>query len=326
MKLSDFTSPFGRNRRGKAAEPENDLGFGTSITTSGERLINPDGSFNIVRRGVSNWRPYQDLVEMSWPRFFGVVGAFYILVNAFFGLVLVAIGVDALSGVSKTGSLAHDFAAAFFFSVQTFTTVGYGAMSPVSAWGNIISAGVALVGLMSFALATGLLFARFSKPKSSILFSDKAVVRPYRVTPYLSFQFQIVNERNNKLINVSARLTMSWVENLNGDKIRRYAGLELERSQVFLFPLNWVIVHVINKDSPLWGKTEQEVRDMQPEFLALIQAYDDTFAQEVHANGSYTNEEIFWRRKFERMYYPEGTRTVLELSRLHLVAPMEEEE
>ncbi|MCB0568172.1 MAG: transporter [Phaeodactylibacter sp.] len=325
MKLSDITSSLGRSRRGKQSEKDNDLGFGTNITTYGERLINPDGSFNIVRRGVSNWRPYQDLVEMSWLRFFGVIVAFYILVNSFFALLFVAAGVDSLSGVNPGGSLGRDFASAFFFSVQTFTTVGYGAMSPNGVWANIVASVVALVGLMSFALATGLFFARFSRPKASILFSDKAVIRPYKDTPYLSFQFQIVNERNNKLINVSARLTVSWVENLDGVKTRRFANLELERDQVLLFPLNWVVVHVINKESPLWGRAEQEIKDMQPEFLALIQAYDDTFAQEVHANGSYTSREIHWNRRFERMYYPQGVYTVLELGRLHDVAELEEE-
>ncbi|MCB0588997.1 MAG: transporter [Phaeodactylibacter sp.] len=327
MRISGLKNPFNRNE-GESRKPnENDLGFGTSITTSGQRLINRDGSFNIVRRGLAAWRPYQSLVEISWGHFLGVVVLFYIATNALFAALFVAIGVDTLSGVQVSGTMAGDFAAAFFFSIQTFTTVGYGAMSPVSPAANVVASLDALVGLMSFALATGLLFARFSKPVASILFSRHAVIRPYRDTPYQSFQFQIVNRRNNRLINLNAKLTMSWVETVNGEKVRRYALLELEREQVFLFPLNWVVVHIIDKDSPLWAKSEEEVRAMEPEFIILIQGYDETFAQDVHANSSYTCDEVFWNKRFERMYYPgEHGRTVLELERVHNLVPLEEEE
>lgn len=324
MKLSDITSPFNRNKNG---QKENDLGFGTGMTTSGQRLINRDGSFNIIRRGLVAWRPYQSLVEMPWAQFLAVVTLFYIVTNALFAAAFVFIGVESLSGVQASLTVWGDFASAFFFSVQTFTTVGYGAISPMSPGANLVASVVALVGLLSFALATGLLFARFSQPKASIFFSDKAVIRPYKDTPYNSFQFQIVNRRNNRLINLLAKVTMSWVENLNGGKARRFAPLELEREQIFLFPLNWVIVHIINKDSPLWGKTEEEIRTMEPEFIILIQGYDETFAQDVHANCSYTCDEIFWNRRFERMYYPgRNGQTVLELERVHHIVPLEEEE
>lgn len=324
MKLSDLPNPFNRNQRESS---ENDLGFGTSMTTSGQRLINRDGSFNILRRGMVAWRPYQSLVEMPWTHFLVVVAVFYVVINAVFATAFVLIGVEALTGVQDSNSVAEDFVSAFFFSTQTFTTVGYGAISPASPAANIVAAFDALVGLLSFALATGLLFARFSQPKASILFSDKAVIRPYKETPYNSFQFQIVNRRNNRLINLQAKVSLSWVENLNGGKVRRFAFLELERSQVFLFPLNWVIVHIIDKDSPLWSKTEDEIRDMEPEFIVLIQAYDETFAQDVHANRSYTCEEIFWNRRFERMYFPgKNGQTVLELERVHHIVPLEEEE
>ncbi|MCB9048266.1 MAG: transporter [Lewinellaceae bacterium] len=327
MKLSELTNPFGRGNRDSRTEQGNDLGFGTGITTSGQRLINSDGSFNIIRRGLVAWRPYQSLVEMHWAKFLVFVGVFYLLTNALFAMIFVLIGVDTLSGVQASRTLTGDFTSAFFFSVQTFTTVGYGAISPMSPVANWVASVVALAGLMSFALATGLLFARFSKPKASILFSDKAVIRPYRDTPYNSFQFQIVNRRNNRLINLMAKVTMSWVENVNGEKIRRFALLELEREQIFLFPLNWVVVHVIHKESPLWGKTEQEIRAMEPEFIVLIQGYDETFAQDVHANSSYTCDEVFWNRRFERMYYPgENGQTILELERVHHIVPLEEEE
>lgn len=320
MKLRDFTSSL----TGRASAADNDLGFGSGITAGEERLINRDGSYNILRRGGKAWRPYQALVEMSWWRFFALITVIYVVVNASFAFIYLVIGLEYLSGAQPAGSLAGDFFVAFFFSVQTFTTVGYGAISPTGIAANIVASIDALVGLMGFALATGLFFARFSQPQSSILFSERAVIRPYKDTPYHSFQFQIVNQRNNKLINLSAKVSMSWVaEGENGQKVRRFAILELERDRVFLFPLNWVIVHVIDKDSPLWQKTPEELKVMQPEFLVLLQGYDETFAQDVHANSSYVYKDIAWRKKFRRMYFAEGGHTVLELD---WIDELEEEE
>lgn len=320
MKLRDFTSSL----TGRASGEENDLGFGSGITSGEERLINRDGSYNILRRGGSAWRPYQILVEMSWLRFFAFIALIYVAVNAFFAFVYLSIGLDKLSGAQPTDTILGDFFVAFFFSVQTFTTVGYGAISPTGIAANIVASIDALIGLMGFALATGLFFARFSQPKSSILFSKNAVVRPYKDTPYQSFQFQIVNQRNNKLINLSAKVSMSWVaEDERGRKVRRFSLLELERDRVFLFPLNWVLVHIIDKESPLWQKTPEELEAMQPEFLVLLQGYDETFAQDIHANSSYISKNIVWGKKFRRMYFPEDGHTVLELD---WIDELEEEE
>jgi inward rectifier potassium channel len=248
MKLRDITSSL----TGRAAASDNDLGFGSGITSGEDRLINRGGFYNILRRGGKAWRPYQALLEMSWLRFFALITAIYIVVNSVFALIYLTIGLEYLSGAEPANSPVGDFFVAFFFSVQTFTTVGYGAISPTGIAANIIASIDALVGLMGFALATGLFFARFAQPQSSILFSKKAVIRPYKDTPYESFQFQIVNQRNNKLINLSAKVSMSWVsEDEKGRKARRFTLLELERDKVFLFPLNWVLVHIIDKDSPL---------------------------------------------------------------------------
>jgi inward rectifier potassium channel len=314
MRLRDFTASLQRGIRSNKAA---DLGFGDSLTVEGERLINKDGSYNIRREGGAAWRPYQALVEMSWLQFFAVITGFYLLVNTFFALLYLLVGVETLSGAVPAHEFTSDFSTAFFFSVQTFTTVGYGAISPEGAWANLIASFDALVGLMAFALATGLFFARFAQPKSSILFSDTALVRQYKDSPYLSFQFQIVNQRNNKLINLSAKLTMSWVETEeDGKKIRRFAMLPLEREEVFLFPLNWVIVHIIDRDSPLWGMTQADMEEVQPEFLVLMQGYDETFAQDVHANSSYTFSDMVWNKKFVRMYHTDGDRTVLDLGKI----------
>jgi inward rectifier potassium channel len=322
MKISNLTKSFKSNQN----NAENDLGFGTRVVPAGGRLINKDGSYNIVRRGLSAWFPYQSLVEMPWINFLGLITLVFLAINAFFATIFVFIGVENLSGAVHHESLFSEFASAFFFSVQTFTTVGYGAISPDGALADSVAAIDALVGLLSFALATGLLFARFAKPKANILFSDHALIRPYKDTPYKSFQFQIVNRRNNKIINLDARVVLSWIDK-EGEHIRRkFLSMPLERNHIYLFPLNWIIVHVIDADSPLWQWEEKDFKEKEVEILVLMRGYDETFAQDVHASSSYMFYEIEWDKRFEPMYYAEDGRTVIELDRVHNMVPLDEEE
>jgi inward rectifier potassium channel len=292
----------------------NDLGFGTKITSK-KRFINKDGSYNITRNGQKLFTPYQTLVEMSWVKFIWVFIIFLISINFLFACLYVAIGVDALDGIKST-TLSQDLNHAFFFSIETFTTVGYGTVSPTGFPAHFLSAMDAFAGLMSFALATGLFFARFSKPEAQILFSKYAITAPYREIS--SFQFRIANLRNNKIINLEAQVVLTYLEkDGKGESNRRFKALKLERYKIFLFPLNWTIVHPIEKDSPLYGKSEEEVKEMNAEFLILLKGFDETFAQEVHSNSSYTWDEIQWNAKFKMMYHDnEEKGTVLELDKI----------
>jgi len=289
---------------------DNDLGFGNKINTAGGRLINRDGTFNVERRGIFAWTPYQWLVEMPWTRFFLLLGLVYIGINAIFGLLFLACGAQAYSGLQE----GNTFLQLFFFSVQTFTTVGYGSISPISTGANLVATIDAFFGLISFALATGLLFARFSKPKAQVLFSKHALISPYNKG--WSFQFRIANLRNNNIINLEAKVTMTWLEDHEGTKIRRFKNLELERSKVSLFPLNWTIVHPIDTKSPFCGKTQEDLEALDTEFLILISGYDDTFAQNIHDNGSYLAREIIWGGQFSNMYHSENHKTILELDKI----------
>ena len=304
---------FRTKKKVKAIEL-NDLGFGTQIT-SRHRLINKDGSFNITRKGKNVISPYQTLVEMSWLKFIWVFVIFLISINFFFACLYVAIGVDALDGISSS-SFFEDIGNAFFFSIETFTTVGYGTISPNGFPAHFVSSLDAFAGLMSFALATGLFFARFSKPKAEILFSKKAIIAPYQ--GITSFQFRIANLRKNKLINLEAQVVLTFLEeDSSGKSKRRFKALKLERYKVFLFPLNWTIVHPIEKDSPLYGKSAADVNKMHTEFLILVKGYDETFAQEVHSNSSYTWDEIEWNAKFKMMYHNDKEKgMVLELGKI----------
>ncbi|MFQ5447124.1 MAG: ion channel [Saprospiraceae bacterium] len=303
----NFNLPF----RNKVKEADN-LGFGTRITANHYRMIDKNGAFNVEKTGTSAWAPYQDLVEMSWGRFFLVVVAVFVLINAVFAVLLLLFGADCLDGV-QPGALWAYFTQAWYFSVQTFTTVGYGSISPVCTSTNLIASAIALVGLLSFALATGLIFARFSKPVARIVFSKVALIAPYKKET--GFMFRFANSRHHKLINLEAKLTMSWVEkDQRGDKKRRYARLPLEVDKIAMMPLSWTIVHPIDSKSPLHEKTAADLEKMNLEIIVLVMGFDESFSQFVHANYSYCDEDLLWGKRFKMMYYPgENGKTVLNL-------------
>jgi|AntRauTorckE5430_2_1112549.scaffolds.fasta_scaffold03681_3 inward rectifier potassium channel len=306
-----------KNKVPKQVSDNEDLGFGSKWTNRVGRFIKPDGEFNIIKSG-GNWRDlhlYQILVTMSWGRFFLVVLAFYIAVNAFFGFLHLLVGIETLTTEAST-SFWDNFSQAFFFSVQTFTTVGYGSISPMGILANIVAAMCALVGLMSFALATGLFFARFSRPTAKVRFSKNALIAPYNGGK--GFMFRIVNGRKSQLIDLFIQATFSWIEtNEKGVQNRRYQRLDLEREKVFLFPLNWTIVHPIDEKSPFYQADSKNMQEIDAEILIILTAYDDTFAQQVHTKISYTADQLINNAKFQPMYYTDNEgRTVLEMDKL----------
>ncbi len=309
--MAKHPNPFQKEQ--PPGDNEIDLGFGTKLTSK-KRLIDQNGRLNVLRKGADSWHPYQSLVEMSWGRFFMIVALFYFGVNAFFALLFMVNGVENIAGVEPAGWL-EDFMQAFFFSAQTFTTVGYGHMSPVGWGASMIASIVALVGLMAFALATGLFFARFSKPQSQILYSEHAIIAPYHGGK--SFQFRIANRRNNKISDLEAQIVATWVEEVDGEIKRQFRLMPLERTKVFLLPLNWTIVHPINEQSPLFRKDNKDCSIMNFEVLIQLKGHDETYAQTVHSNHSYTFKELLWNKKFKQMYHSdENGDTVLDLDEL----------
>lgn len=305
------------------AETSTDLGLGEKVARSpGTRLINTDGSFNVVRRGRSIFTPYQNLVEMSWGRFLLVTLTSYVLINVVFAAGFLIIGTDSLSNISQSDPFWYRMLGAFFFSVQTFTTVGYGSLAPMGIAANALAAFVALFGWIALAIVTGLFYARFARPQRLILFSEKAIVAPYGEKGKMrSLQFRIANKRDNNLINVSARVVLTWLE---GER-RRFAPLELERDSVPLFPLNWTIVHPITENSPIFTWTKDDYCRRHSELLVIIDGYDETFAQNVHINNSYLYDEIEWNVRFQPMYFERENTTELHLDRIHHFAAIEEE-
>lgn len=261
------------------------------------RMINKDGTFNVRRTGIGlrDTGAYMKLMELNWPAFLAIVGLLYTALNLAFACLYFVIGVDRLQG-ADTSTPFDAFLSAFFFSVQTFTTVGYGHIAPKGIAANSLAALEAMTGLLGFALGTGLLFARFSRPRARFVFSRDILVAPFQGGR--AVMFRTANRRPNVLMELEARLLLMTVEADNGQLKRRYQMLELERPNIYFLPLAWTLVHPIDEKSPLWGKTREDLVALQAEFLIMVKAFDDTFSQTVHARHSYTAEEVVWDARF----------------------------
>lgn len=283
-------------------EDKNDLGFGSVVAAEGrQRLLNKDGTFNVRRRRLGFWRSqslYHHALSMSWPKFLLSIIVLYVAINLVFGTLFLLCGTSALIGADaqQMGGAAWR---AFFFSVETFATIGYGEISPVGLPAHFVMVLEALIALMSQALITGLLFARFSRPTAAILFSRQMIVAPFQGGRGL--MFRVTNLRDNQLIDVRARVMSSAFD---GGGTRKFKQLTLERAEVNFLPLAWTIVHPIDQQSPLLGLTEAELRAANFEFLVVISAMDETFAQVVHARSSYRHDEILWGARFENIFNP----------------------
>ena len=297
-------------------KPSFDPGFTEKYRGGLNRIINPDGKFNVRRRGAT-WRdvhPYLLMINASWPVFLAIIFLGYVITNLVFACVYMEIGISHLRG-AVTGTEAGRFMSAFFFSAQTLTTVGYGSIAPNSFPASLAAALEALLGLMAFAIGTGLLFGRFSRPAARLAFSRRMVVAPYRSAT--SLQFRVANRRSNNLMEIEARMLLMTVKPSDHGLQRKYAPLALERDSIHFLPLTWTVVHPIDKASPLWGQTAEDLVRQQAEFLILIKAFDDTFFQTVHVRHSYRHDEVAWGARFVPAFEPDDQgRMVLDLERL----------
>lgn len=183
-----------------------------------------------------------------------------------------------------------------FFSAQSLTTVGYGRVAPVGIPQSLVAAIESMVGLLGFALATGLLYGRFSKATAKIIHSKNILISPYQ--DGIGLMFRIANIRETQLVEVEVQVTISKIMTENDKEIRRFYPLELERSKISMFPLSWVIVHPINESSLLFGKTSEDLYKEDMELLVYFKAYDQTFSQNVHYRISYRAEDLVWGAKF----------------------------
>ena len=280
-----------------------DLGFGAVVSReSQQRLLNRDGSFNVERSGLRFWSSfsaYHAMLTIQWWQFFVATAILYLIVNALFATAYLACGPGAL-GSETMGMENHTYLRAFFFSVQTLSTIGYGHVVPIGTAANALVTLESLIGLLGFAIVTGLLFSRFSRPTAKMLFSRHALIAPYQNITAL--EFRVANARSNELIEVSAKVLLSRFEEVDGVRTRRYYQLELERSSVTFLPLTWTVVHPIDQRSPLHLETAESLRNSQSEFLVMLSGFDETFSATVHTRTSYVLDEVLWGYRFANAF------------------------
>lgn len=274
--------------------------------------------FEIIRKGISHshWRdPYHLLLTIDWARFIGLTIVSYIAINTLFALLYLA------QENSIKNARPGSFFDAFFFSVQTMATIGYGAMYPQTHYANILVSIEALVGLIGVALGTGLAFARFSRPTAKVLFSRVAVITPYNGVPTLIFR--VANERRNQIIE--AQLGISLLRNevtTEGEYMRRFYDLQLVRNQTRNFSLTWTVMHPIDQSSPLYGETPESLVETETDITITLIGFDETVAQTVHARHYYLAEEILWNMRFVDIFSRKRDgRRIIDYSRFHDVIP-----
>jgi inward rectifier potassium channel len=302
-----------------------DLGFGTEVARgTRRRLLNRDGSFNVALEGLnplSSLSLYHWALTISWPRFLLFIAGSYIAINGLFAFAFLLLGPEALQ--STTGSFSSQaFYRAFFFSVDTFATIGYGNIIPVGLVANTLVTIEALLNIVGVALATGVIFARFSRPSARIVYSRNAIVAPYRGVTAL--EFRIANARTSQLIDVRVQAILTKIEHVGSSTVRKFYELELERNRVVFFPLSWTVVHPIAPGSPMWGLTHADLIAADAELLVLLIATDETVSQSVHSRSSYQAEEIVWGAKFANMFMRNENEGIvgMNLDRIHEIEPV----
>lgn len=286
-------------------QEDRDLGFGSVVAQqSAERLLNRDGSFNVRRQGLglrSSMSLYFSLLAMTWPRFILLAFCAYLIANSVFATGYWLLGPGSLEGTANT-TFEGFWLEAFFFSVETISTVGYGHVAPVSLAANVLMTVESIVGLFGIGLTAGLIFARFSRPMASVIFSRHAVIAPYRGST--AFMFRAANRRRSQIVDLRARVILSRLEPTQEGPKRQFYHLQLERHRVSFFPLSWTVVHPIDEQSPLYGVDQDELIMSDAEFLILLTGIEETFSQMVHARSSYKADEVEWNARFVSMFQP----------------------
>jgi inward rectifier potassium channel len=298
----------------------NDTGFGNNASSYGGRFINRDGTFNLRKEGMRFWDRFSifhSMLNLPLWKFVLVILVFYFSINLIFTGLYLLVGPQQLTGLVGRGYWPT-LKEIFFFSTETFTTVGYGRVNPIGDGANMLAAIEALCGFLSFAIATGLIYGRFSKPKAFLVFSELATISPYHGNSGLMFRFASYKD-NHVLTDVDIRVNIALLVPDKGTPSYQFYELGLERSHVDNLPMNWTVVHAIDEQSPIHGFDPEKMKSSDVELYVLIRGFDDVYSNYVLQRTSYTFGEIKFNRKFVPMYREseDGKTTILELHKLN---------
>lgn len=298
----------------------NDTGFGSNAENYGGRFVNKDGSFNVQKEGLPFWERFSmfhTMINMPTWKFISIIIIAFILINFFFTMLYLIIGVPEFTGIITDNNWLI-FRELYFFSTETFSTVGYGRVNPVGGWANFVAAADALTGSLFFALVTGLIYGRFSKPKAFIAFTKHALISPYKNITGLMFRL-VTYKNNHTLTNVEVRVNLSLLVQEDGKSEYKFFELPLERTKVESLPMNLTIVHPIDEKSPVYGLSLEDMKNGDFEIYVSVKAYDDGYSSNVLQRTSYTYDEIIFNAKFVQMYREseDGRTTIIELDKLN---------
>lgn len=301
----------------------NDTGFGPNASSYGGRFINRDGSFNLKREGISflnRFSIFQQMQALPRWKFLLIIVSFFVAINLLFTIIYVLIGIDQFTGVVGNTYWAK-LKEIYYFSTETFTTVGYGRVNPLGDAANIVAGFEAMSGFVSFAILTGLIYGRFAKPRPFLAFSDYALVSPFHENTALMFRFATYKD-HHALTNVNIKLSLAArEENDKGESMYKFYDLKLERDKVDNLPMNWTVVHPIDEESPLFGFTYEDAINADLELYVLITGFDEVYSSPVLQRTSYTYQEMKFNARFEPMYREsdDGKTTILEMHKLNAV-------
>jgi len=284
------------------------------------RISRQGGKVNIDTGNLLKqyWRdPYHLMLSVSWKIFFLSIAIGYVALNSIFAVLYL------LGGDSLVGARPGNFEDAFFFSVQTFASIGYGVMSPKTSYAHIIVTLEAILSLLTIAIVTGLGFSRFSRPTSRVIFSQNVLITTYNGLPTLILR--AANARHNHIVEAQAQLYFTRDETtLEGTKIRRFYALELARSHTPSFMLSWNIMHTINEQSPLYQVTTQDFHEFDGQLIVSIAGVDETANYSIHVRNTYNAEEVLWDHHFiDIIYTDEVGDRYIDYTHFHSTRPSE---
>ncbi|ELM3649110.1 Inward rectifier potassium channel Irk [Flavobacterium psychrophilum] len=304
----------------KNLKTDNQTGFGTNASNYGGRFLAKDGSANIEKRGLSffdqiSW--FHTLLRLPAWKFQLMIFLVFIFVNFIFATIYYFIGIEHLNGIIASSEI-EKFGQIYFFSAQTFTTVGYGHISPEGFLTSAVASGEALIGLLGFAIATGLFYGRFSRPKAHLKFSENAIIAPFQGGK--SLMIRVASYKNTNLTDAEAKLTLAMTVEENGVYVNRFFPLDLEYSTINALTLSWTLVHHITEESPLFEFTKDDFANEKGEVLVFLKAFDEMFSNTVAIRTSYIFKEIVYGAKFLQMFKHsnDNTKTIIHIDKLNL--------